>query len=136
MPTSNAAAESPSLQIENHGDALKMALEPVAPPTMDREGYVIESGGVSMKVLWVSDDGTSASGLWEAQPGVIKGVFLFDERDYILSGRMTVRPEEGNPVEIRAGEFVHFPKGSTATWEIHETLRKCFNIYNPEGLPL
>jgi uncharacterized cupin superfamily protein len=105
----------------DHGDGLQVPLDEVAPPTMEREGYVIESGGVSMKVLWVSEDGTAASGLWEARPGVIKGIFIFDENDYILSGRMTVTPEGGEPVEVRAGEVVHFPKGSVGTWEIHET---------------
>lgn len=138
MSNTEALSNSPEIleAIVNRGPALKIPVEPVPPPSTDKEGYVIESGAVRMAVLWASDDGTAANGLWEADPGVVRGVFLFDENDYILGGRMTVTPEGGEPFEVKAGDSIFFPNGSYMTWEIHETLRKHFSIHNPDGLPL
>ena len=124
--------------LENRGTAKSLELDPIPQdgPTIEKEGFVIERGAVSMKVLWVSPDGTTAHGLWEAEPGVVSGVFLFDENDVILKGRMTIHPTGGEPLEVHAGDSLFVPNGSWQRWEIHDTVRKAFCIHNPDGLPL
>lgn len=122
--------------VENRGQANEIPVQPVPPPSMDKEGYVIESGGVAMNVLWVSEDKTTAVGVWEAQPGVVNGVFLFDENDVIVSGHMTIYPKGGDPIEVRQGDSLFIPNGTEMRWEIHEAVRKQFTMYNPDGLPV
>ena len=48
---------------------------------------------------------------------------------YVLSGRMTVTPEGGEPTEIGAGDVAVFALGWTGTWDIHETVRKVYSVF-------
>ena len=47
-----------------------------------------------------------------------------------LSGRCIFHPENGDPVEIKGGDVLFFPENSKGTWEIIETVRKAYLIYN------
>jgi uncharacterized cupin superfamily protein len=48
---------------------------------------------------------------------------------HVLSGRMTVTPEGGEPADVGAGDVAVFPKGWTGNWDIHETVRKVYSIF-------
>jgi hypothetical protein len=48
---------------------------------------------------------------------------------HILSGRMTVTADGGEPFEIGPGDTAVFPLGWTGTWQIHETIRKLYVIF-------
>ena len=48
---------------------------------------------------------------------------------YLLSGRMTVTPDGGEPAEVKAGDIAVFPTGWKGTWDIHETVRKVYSIF-------
>jgi sarcosine oxidase subunit beta len=45
---------------------------------------------------------------------------------HILSGRMTVTPDGGEPADIGPGDTAVFPRGWTGTWQIHDTIRKLY----------
>ena len=47
----------------------------------------------------------------------------------ILAGRMTVTPAGGQPTEIGGGDIAVFPRGWTGTWQIHETIRKVYVLF-------
>lgn len=47
---------------------------------------------------------------------------------YILEGEVTVTPDGGKPVHIRAGDLVTFPKGMTCTWKITQDIRKHYDF--------
>ena len=47
----------------------------------------------------------------------------------ILAGRMTVTPDGGEPTEIAAGDVAVFPRGWGGTWQIHETIRKVYVLF-------
>ena len=59
-----------------------------------------------------------------------KGVSEFDwtydqkETCYIVEGRATVTPENGDPVTIREGDMVFFPQGLKCVWKIIEPIEK------------
>jgi uncharacterized cupin superfamily protein len=48
---------------------------------------------------------------------------------HVVTGRMTVTPDDGEPTDLAAGDMAVFPRGWTGTWEIHEPLRKVYTIF-------
>jgi hypothetical protein len=50
------------------------------------------------------------------------------EQCYILEGKVIVETPDGEKVEIKAGDFVTFPKGLSCIWDIKEPIRKHYNF--------
>lgn len=46
----------------------------------------------------------------------------------MLSGRVVVTPEGGEPVEIAAGDLATFPAGMSCTWDVKEAIRKHYKF--------
>jgi uncharacterized cupin superfamily protein len=94
-------------------------------------GSLEEATGEPMQAsgcyVW-EGDGQSV-GVWECTPGPSYWKQEENEFIYVLSGRMTVRPDGGEPLEIGAGDTAFFPTGWAGTWDIHETIRKVFVIF-------
>ena len=48
---------------------------------------------------------------------------------YILEGEAVVTPKEGGKaVTIQEGDYVHFPKGLSCTWEVKSPITKHYNF--------
>jgi hypothetical protein len=67
-------------------------------------------------------------GVWESTPGCWRRQVMEREFAHFLSGRARFIPDDGEPLDIRAGDAVWFPADTTGTWEITETLRKTYVI--------
>ena len=81
-------------------------------------------------VPFTSADGKVLCGAWECEPGASRWEFLErGEFIHVLSGRMTVTADDGEPVELTPGSSAVFPIGWTGTWTVHETLRKVFTVF-------
>jgi uncharacterized cupin superfamily protein len=85
-------------------------------------------------VLWRSEDGRQANGIWECTPGTFNWTHT-DETATLLAGRVTVTLPGGATMELAAGDFAFFPEGMTTRWQIHETVRKSFHLHAKDGLP-
>lgn len=61
---------------------------------------------------------------------VSKFDWYYDETEecYILEGKVIVETEEGEKVEINAGDFVTFEKGLSCKWNVLEPVRKHYNF--------
>lgn len=46
----------------------------------------------------------------------------------LLAGEVTVTPEGGSPLTLRAGDLARFPSGLACTWDITATLRKHYRF--------
>ncbi|MEH3139153.1 MAG: cupin domain-containing protein [Mycobacterium kyogaense] len=94
-------------------------------------GPLDEATGEPMAVhgLEVWADGTQSAGIWQCSPG--PSFWRQDENEviYVLSGRMTVTPDGGQPQDLSAGDIAVFPVGWAGTWVIHETLRKVYVLF-------
>ena len=77
--------------------------------------------------IWV--EGEKSAGIWQCAPGPSHWTLGVNEVIYVVSGRMTVTPDGGEPSEVGAGDIAVFPLGWTGTWVIHETLRKAYAIF-------
>jgi uncharacterized protein len=85
-------------------------------------------------LLWKSDDSKLANGIWECTPGLFRWVHA-DETLCLVDGKATVTPEGGEPFEIRPGDVVFFPEGTTTEWRVEQTVRKAFHLHSAAGLP-
>ena len=74
--------------------------------------------------LEMSIDRGKSAGIWQCTPGPSYWVQEENEVIYLLSGRMTVTPDGGEPAEVGAGDIAVFSTGWKGTWDIHETVRK------------
>jgi uncharacterized protein len=94
-------------------------------------GLLEEATGEPMQTagryLWQGDG--QEIGVWECTAG--PSYWKLEENEFvqILSGRMTVTPDGGEPLEISAGDAAFFAEGWAGTWDIHETIRKVFVIF-------
>ena len=55
---------------------------------------------------------------WESEVKEFPWSYDQHEEAYITEGAGTVTPDGGEPVDIKAGDFVTFPKGMSCTWDV------------------
>ena len=93
-------------------------------PLAEATGEPMQTTG---KTLWA--DGDQEAGVWECTPGPSHWTLETNEAVYILSGRMTVTPDGGQPQDIGPGDAAVFPRGWRGNWQIHETIRKLYVLF-------
>ncbi|MDV5139292.1 MULTISPECIES: cupin domain-containing protein [Yersiniaceae] len=76
-----------------------------------------------------SADGHASIGVWESSPGVFRRHLKNREFSHILSGWCIFTPDDGEPVELRAGDAVLFPENCEGVWTVKETLRKTYVLF-------
>ena len=72
----------------------------------------------------------SEGGIWECTPGKFTREIMQAELTTFLTGHAIFHPENGDPVDIKAGDVLFSPENSKGTWEILETVRKAYLCYN------
>lgn len=80
--------------------------------------------------LFCSNDGKLSVGVWECSPGR----FLAErannsETCHLISGRITLRGEDGQIRDLAAGDMLVLPRGWRGEWMLHETTRKLYIIH-------
>lgn len=88
--------------------------------------------GRPMQRSWnhfTSSDGRFFSGIWEAGPGCWRVSYTESEFCQILSGRSILRNANGEAFEVGAGDNFVIPAGFEGEWEVVETTRKVYAIY-------
>ena len=95
-------------------------------PLEEATGGAMQTSGVT---LWSSADGSQDVGVWQCTAGPSYWVQEETEVVYLLSGSMTVTPDDGKPVKLGPGDMAVFPRGWRGPWELHETVRKVYVIF-------
>ncbi len=56
--------------------------------------------------------------------------WYYDQQEtcYIVEGEVEVTPDGGDPVVIKAGDLVTFPKGMSCTWKITRAVSKHYRM--------
>lgn len=67
-------------------------------------------------------------GEWEKEPSQFPWQYGEKETCYIMEGRATVTPEEGEAVSFGPGDLVTFPDGAKCVWKIDETIKKKYKF--------
>ena len=117
-----------------HFRAAEIAAADLAEKPLGQPSAEPLSGDILTRAKVYFDIPQITSGTWECEPGVSRWEFTTrGEVIYVLSGRMTVHEDGGEPVELTAGSSCIFPIGWQGTWTVHETLRKVFVVYRPDA---
>jgi len=80
---------------------------------------------------FTSNDEKFFAGVWEAEPGCWRISYTENEFCQILSGRSVLRDQQGNAYPLKAGDKFVIPAGFEGEWEVLETTRKTYAIYQP-----
>ena len=91
-------------------------------------GLPIGQAVVQLKCLVAVDDKDKGieAGVWEASPGSWRRTIVKAELSHFIAGRCTFTPDDGAPLEIKAGDAVYFPANSLGVWNVDETVRKTY----------
>jgi uncharacterized cupin superfamily protein len=88
--------------------------------------------GQAMQRTWhhfTSSDEKFFAGIWEAEPGCWKIHYTENEFCQILSGHSILRDADGNESVLKTGDNFVIPAGFDGEWEVVETTRKIYAIY-------
>lgn len=85
----------------------------------------------------IAELGVKSWPVWETEgtskykTGILSPLKVYDcnELSYIISGRFTVTPEGGEPVNVEPGDFITFPDGFRCNWLVIEPVTKHWFIY-------
>lgn len=99
--------------------------EPVRKPTsIDCEQFE------ASRKLWTSNDGRLTIGVWECTPGRFSANRdQVSETCHLISGRVTLRGEDGQTRDLVAGDMLVLPRGWRGEWTLHETTRKLYIMH-------
>ena len=90
--------------------------------------------GQTVQRTWhhfTSADERFFAGLWEAEPGCWKVNYTENEFCQIVHGKSILRDEEGHEREVNAGDNFTIPSGFSGEWDVVETTKKLYVIYQP-----
>ena len=96
------------------------------------EPCVTSDGRTIGEAQWLRrrPDGWSHTALlWRCDPMTFDYVFPGDETFIVLSGALRIDLEDGESVELRAGDVASFPNATGSVWTITEPLVK-FTVHS------
>ena len=67
--------------------------------------------------------------IWEKEVSQFPWTYDSKEMCLILEGEVTVTPNDGEPVKIKAGDLVTFPKGMSCQWKITQNIKKHYQFF-------
>ncbi|MDO5756590.1 MAG: cupin domain-containing protein [Rhodobacterales bacterium] len=103
---------------------------PEAGDTTDMAGWVVTEGSPTMETIvqHQTEDGKLASGTWKATVGTYHATFSNYEFVHMISGRIIITPDGGQPVEVGPGDAYVVEADFKGTWQILEDVTKHFVV--------
>jgi uncharacterized protein len=113
----------PAIVYDDQPERLTMTVQRWREPALS--GAPVESFHV------LHSDSGGRSGVWECTPGSFESARDGDtELMHFLSGAGTITTADGTVHDIRPGVVLVAPDGWRGTWDIRETVRKVYTIWN------
>lgn len=124
------AEAKPTLTVfSGTGDDPALDPWPDFPPEDTISGAVDHRG----KVLFRDPKKRYSVGVWQCEPAKFIEPYPGTESGHVLAGRATLTNEAtGESIELKAGDHFFIEFGQTITWEVHETFRKVYAMYEDE----
>ena len=110
----------------------RLACEPSAEPQTYEVAPEKRVKGNPRQRLWpqyTDASGQFFAGVWESEPGAWRVAYTEEEYCRILSGRSRLTADDGSVVEVGPGDEFVIARGFTGVWEVLETTRKTYVIY-------
>ena len=73
------------------------------------------------------------AGIWEATPGSWRVRYSEHEFCHLLCGRIILTSDTGERSAFEAGDSFVVPAGFSGTWEVVESCRKLYAIFEPRA---
>jgi uncharacterized cupin superfamily protein len=80
------------------------------------------------KKYHVGKPGARMMGVWECSPGRWRRTIMEEEFAHFIEGGARFLPDDGEPVDIKAGDTIWFPPNTRGVWEISQNVRKVYII--------
>jgi uncharacterized cupin superfamily protein len=106
-----SVADIPSSELEDWGPVP----QPISETISQLSGIIINE----------HPDGSEA-GIWECTPGTWTRLVMDAEISSFVKGHALFHPEDGETIDIKAGDTVYFDENSKGTREVLETVRKAY----------
>ena len=109
--------------------------DPVLDPWPDFPPEDTISGAVDHrgKVLFRDPKKRYSVGVWQCEPAKFIEPYPGTESGHVLAGRATLtNAATGESITLKAGDHFFIEFGQTITWEVHETFRKVYAMYEDE----
>ena len=98
---------------------------------LDPDGHVVVAGPPAVVADAATLEPKFFAGLWEAEPGCWNISYTENEFCQIVAGRSVLRDEQGGERMLAAGDNFVIPAGFRGQWEVLETTKKIYVIYQP-----
>jgi uncharacterized cupin superfamily protein len=76
----------------------------------------------------LSADGVKTWPIWQKEESEFPWHYDSEETCLLLEGAVEVTPAGGEPVLVKAGDLVTFPKGMDCTWKVLKAVRKHYRF--------
>ncbi|MCF5651461.1 DUF861 domain-containing protein [Pseudomonas syringae] len=104
-------------------ESLGAPSRPLSTPAQNMSGMEVHLDGAA----------ENKTGIWECTPGRFERQLNEAEVMHILTGVCTFTPTDGEPLAIKGGDTLFFPRNTSGVWEIQETLRKVYVVFKSVG---
>ena len=96
------------------------------------EKQLAGSGAQAVRNHFSDPSGQFHIGFWQAEPG--KWTVSYSEFEYceILEGVIVMTDADGHALTVRKGDRFSIEAGYTGTWEVLESARKVYVIFEPK----
>lgn len=114
--------------------ALRLSMEHSAPEVYLPPAEKIIEGHPQQKIwsLYTDPSGRFTTGVWECEPGTWRIRYTEEEYCRILHGRSVLTAIDGMRMEVMAGDEFVIPRGFEGTWQVIESTRKVYVIYEAQ----
>lgn len=72
-------------------------------------------------------------GVWEGGVGAWRVAYTEHEFCHLLAGRVCLRGNDGSETTVVAGDSFVIPAGFEGVWEVLESARKLYAVYEPQA---
>ena len=110
----------------------RLTSTPTTPPEISRVPGPKRVAGDPEQRLWseyADASGKFFVGVWESDPGTWRVQYTEEEYCRILEGRSLLTASDGTVTAVGPGDEVVIPRGFIGTWQVIETTRKTYVIY-------
>ena len=93
------------------------------------EKLIVGNPKQSLWETYTDPSGQFFTGTWQSEPGKWRIHYTEEEFCQILEGVSVLTDAQGLEVVVSAGESFVIPRGFAGTWEVRETTRKIYVIF-------
>ncbi|ANS31901.1 hypothetical protein R1CP_36475 (plasmid) [Rhodococcus opacus] len=89
---------------------------------IDEATIVSGSPTATGTTLYTTPDGRTTVGLFRCTPGRFRYALETEELTHLLAGRIVIQPDDGDPIDAKAGDTYILPAGKNMLIDVQESI--------------